>query len=397
MKTKRFSRTAMLLLIVGALMQLGAYLALQSGDMLLQYAICAPDVRQIEASSGSGAQVTHYDTGLEPLMKAREEVLDQLGDGLSALACGGMRSGADISGGGASASATLQAVDLCWLETCPRQVDAGRWMDSGELKSGAQVAVLDADLAFDLFGSESPVDREVEIGEARYRVIGTVRHRRGVGERDEYSVYIPLSAAAKQGIQLDTLTMCAVPLTRSGMDQSFTAAMESAWGPGSFHNLRKETMGGLLLLRMILFAIGMVIAVRLVKGLFALARRFRGQIAALRAHSYARRYLGPAIARILAVTGCAALLLSAIYGLLSFAIEPVYTFTEWVPESLVELSALRTVFWSRTADAARLVQVSTPEAARIAFWGGMARLGGVIFLLGCALSRGRAAARRKAA
>ncbi len=391
MKKKRFSRTAALLLVAGALLQLGAFLALQASDALLEYAICAPDVREIEASASSGeAGKTRFDTGLEPLMKARDEVQSQLSDGLAALACGGMKSGATVSYGGASATATLQAVDLCWLETCPRQLTDGRWMDGGELKSGTKVAVLDADLAFELFGSESAVDREVRIGEADYRVIGTVRHRRGVGDRDEYSAYIPLSAVAKQGIQLDTLTMYALPTTRSGMDQSFTAAMESAWGPGSFYNLRKEAMGGLLIARVILFAFGMAIVARLVKRLGNLARRFRGEIAAMRARSYARAYLLPSAARILALVICAALLLVAAYVLLSFAIEPVYTFTEWVPESLVEISALKAVFWSRTADAARLIRVSTPEVARASFWSAIARLGGVLFLLGCALGRGRA-------
>ena len=111
MKKKRFSRTAMLLLILGALLQLGAFLALQTGGSLLEYAICAPDVREIEASTSSDeAGKTRRDTGLEPLMKAREEVQKQLGDSLAALACGGMKSGTSISGGGANASATLQAV-----------------------------------------------------------------------------------------------------------------------------------------------------------------------------------------------------------------------------------------------------------------------------------------------
>ena len=70
----------------------------------------------------------------------------------------------------------------------------------------------------------------------------------------------------------------------------------------------------------------------------------------------------------------------------------MYTFTEWIPESLVELSALKTVFWSRAEDAAQLVKVVTPEAARSDFWGSTARLGAVLTLLGLALGRGRRAA-----
>ena len=385
MRKRRFSRTARLLIALGTVLQLAALLAFSMDDALLEYAICAPDVQTVSAADGS----SHRETGLEMLIDAREDVFEQLGDGLAALACGGIKGGTSVSGGGTTAEAALQAVDLCWLETCPRRILDGRWMDASELKSGAQVTVLDADLAFDLFGSESALERTVRILDKDYRVIGTVKHRRSVGERDACSAYVPLSAVAAQGIQLDTLTMYALPLAQTGMDQSFTAAMRDAWGAGSFYNLRKEAMGGMILTRLLACALGMALLWRLMNPLRGLAKRFRGEIAEMQRHGYARSYLLPSIARILALIACAAAWLAAVYGVLCVAIEPVYTFTEWIPESLVELSALKAVFWSRAEDAAQLVQVLTPEAARSAFWGGAARLGAVLTLLGLALGRGR--------
>ena len=385
MRKRRFSRTARLLIALGTVLQLAALLAFSMDDALLEYAICAPDVQTVSAADGS----SHRETGLEMLIDAREDVFEQLGDGLAALACGGIKGGTSVSGGGTTAEAALQAVDLCWLETCPRRILDGRWMDASELKSGAQVTVLDADLAFDLFGSESALERTVRILDKDYRVIGTVKHRRSVGERDACSAYVPLSAVAAQGIQLDTLTMYALPLARTGMDQSFTAAMRDAWGAGSFYNLRKEAMGGMILTRLLACALGMALLWRLTNPLRGLAKRFRSEIAEMQRHGYARSYLLPSAARILALIVCAAAWLAAVYGVLCVAIEPMYTFTEWIPESLVELSALKAVFWSRAEDAAQLVKVVTPEAARSAFWGGAARLGAVLTLLGLALGRGR--------
>ena len=385
MRKRRFSRTARLLIALGTVLQLAALLAFSMDDALLEYAICAPDVQTVSAADGS----SHRETGLEMLIDAREDVFEQLGDGLAALACGGIKGGVSVSGNGTTAGAALQAVDLCWLETCPRRILDGRWMDASELKSGAQVTVLDADLAFDLFGSESALERTVRILDKDYRVIGTVKHRRSVGERDACSAYVPLSAVAAQGIQLDTLTMYALPLARTGMDQSFTAAMRDAWGAGSFYNLRKEAMGGMILTRLLACALGMALLWRLTNPLRGLAKLFRSEIAEMQRHGYARSYLLPSAARILALIVCAAAWLAAVYGVLCVAIEPMYTFTEWIPESLVELSALKAVFWSRAEDAAQLVKVVTPEAARSAFWGGAARLGAVLTLLGLALGRGR--------
>lgn len=389
MKSKRFSRTARLLLLAGALMQLTAFLALRSMDPLVEYAVCAPDVQKVaEAAATSGESAPPMETGLEAMRRAREAVAERLGDAVSALACGGTRSGAGLSGGGKDAVASLQAVDLCYLETCPRILAQGRWMDSAELESGARVAVLDEDLAFALFGSEDAVGQKIRLGEADYRVVGTARHRRSVGEADAFSAYIPLMAAAKQGIQLDTLTMYALPAASSGLEQSFRTAMEEAWGPGSLYSLRREAMGGMLLTRLLLVALGLALLARLGRRIRALARRFAREISALRARLYPRQYLPGAAARTLAVAACGALWLAGVYALLCVAIKPVYTFTEWVPESLVELSALKAVFWNRTADAARLVRVNTPEAARCAFWGGLARCGAVCALLGLALGTG---------
>ena len=388
MRKRRFSRTARLLIALGTVLQLAALLAFSMDDALLEYAICAPDVQTVSAADGS----SHRETGLEMLIDAREDVFEQLGDGLAALACGGIKGGTSVSGGGTTAEAALQAVDLCWLETCPRRILDGRWMDASELKSGAQVTVLDADLAFDLFGSESALERTVRILDKDYRVIGTVKHRRSVGERDACSAYVPLSAVTAQGVQLDTLTMYALPLAQTGMDQSFTAAMRNAWGAGSFYSLRREAMGGMLLSRLLVCALGMALLWRLMNPLRGLAKRFRGEIAGMQRHGYLKSYLLPSLARIFMLMLCAAAWLAAVYGVLCVAIEPVYTFTEWIPESLVELSALKAVFWSRAEDAAQLVKIVTPEAARSAFWGSAARLGAVLTLLGLALGRGRRAA-----
>ena len=381
---RRFSIPAKLLILVGIALQLAAALALLSVDPLVEYAMPAPEVRQ--AAAGEDGQ-SRAETGLEPLMEAREDIEEQMGGAVSALSMSGLRSGAAVSGGGQGATAALRAVDLRWLETCPRQLTGGRWMDSGELKRGARVAVLDEDLAFALFGSEGTEGREIEIEKAHYAVIGTVRHRRGVSEADEFGLYIPLNAAVNEGLQLDTLAMHALSAVSSGLDQSFNAAMRSAWGAGELHNLRKQRMGALLMTRLLLAAFGMALMFRLLRRFMARMRRWRAQVAALQARSYARGWLGAAIWRALGGLLGGALMLAAAYALLGFAIEPAYTYTEWVPESLVSLSALKAVFWDRAAHAARLLPVRTPESVRIAFWGSLDRAGAVALLLGLALGK----------
>lgn len=380
---RRISRFAALLICLGTLAQLAALLVLRTQTPLVEYAICAPDVQRTEEQDGS----VRIESGLDALIKARDTVEEQLGDALAALSVGGLKAGQTVSGNGVSVSASLRAAGERWPETFPRELISGRWMDASELKSGARVAVLDEDLAFALFASESALDKTVKLDDAEYRVIGTARHRRGVGEADAYSVYVPLSAVAAQGVQLDTLTMAALPAAGVEVRQSFSSAMESAWGAGTLHDIQKEAMGELMPSRILAFALGMTLLFRLGRWLRDWAGRSRARSRELRARLYPKDYLPPIAARALGVIVCAALWLLAAWMLLRFLIDPVYTFTEWVPESLVKLTDLKTVFWSLVADAARALRVNTQESARVAFWGGLARAGAFIFLLGWARMR----------
>ena len=170
-------------------------------------------------------------------------------------------------------------------------------------------------------------------------------------------------------------------------EQSFIAAMEPLWGEGSFYNLNKQVMGATMLPRLMCFAFGMAIVLRLLKRLRALLSRFMARIRELHSHMYLPRLLPRAFWRLGLVALGAAGLLAVTYGLFSFAIEPVYTFTEWVPESLVEPSAIRTVFWNLAQSAARPVSVQTADSARIAFWGGFVRWGTILILLALASRR----------
>lgn len=366
---QRHSISARLLIFAGMGLQLMAALSLWRVDPLLEYAISAPEVREIPA-----------------LVEDRDAVETHLGEGLEALSMGGLRSGTEITFGDQAAVATLQAVDLCWLETCPRQLFDGRWMDAEEVRRGARVAVLDEDLTFTLFGSESALGREIDIEGEKYAVIGTLRHRRNPGEADAYAAYIPLMAATDQGVQMDVIIMRALCAASSGAEQSFVDAMRDAWGAGELHNLSKERLGALLQTRIAIFALGAALLLRLIHVFKLQLRRWWAEISEMRARWYARRWLPPVVLRALTAALESLLMILAAYGLLAFGTVPAYSFTEWIPESLVSLSALRAVFWNRAMAAARLIVLRTPESTRIAFWGGVDRIAVLMFWMGLALN-----------
>ena len=84
-------------------------------------------------------------------------------------------------------------------------------------------------------------------------------------------------------------------------------------------------------------------------------------------------------------------LLALLYALAAFSIQPLYTFTEWVPENVVEWSSLKAVFWSLAGDSAKLVRVGTRELRIVEFWGRILRWGTLGALYGALLLRIRRA------
>jgi putative ABC transport system permease protein len=72
-------------------------------------------------------------------------------------------------------------------------VDQGRSISSGDEKSESLVAVLGSQTAKDLFGSLSPIDKEISINGAKFKVVGVLKSKgSGFGSADD-AVLIPLS------------------------------------------------------------------------------------------------------------------------------------------------------------------------------------------------------------
>ena len=124
----------------------------------------------------------------------------------------------------------------------------------------------------------------------------------------------------------------------------------------------------------------------------AYRRRVAQRIAEIREmceKRYLIQVLGQVLLRVLRLVLGAAALLGMLYALLVFALHPVYTFTEWVPESLVELSKYSAVFWNLAREVSGAVTVQTAEIARLHLLGKFLNLGCIAILLSLAAQRVR--------
>jgi hypothetical protein len=367
-----------LLIALGAVMALSALVMLWHTPNVLQYSVLAP-----EAGEGNA--------NLNATLDKAQEVWQTHHASFARMALGGVNSGVRISSGTGNAEVNLVGMGEGWLEVYPRFLKSGRRISELELQHGTAVIMLDEGLAVRLFGSELPESASVSLNDVQFKVVGVVRHGgslfggRGVGDAVAYDAYIPLKAAVSNNIPLEILTMSAAPKGGAGWGNTFLGAVRQWSDGGTMVDLSKEAMRRTILPRVLLLIIG----VYALLGLFIritdrVMGWFEGFRQALKQHYF--REMIPRLVGIVALTlACYGALIGAAWLLLDFSVQPVYTFTEWVPDNFVEWSSITKVFWNLVAESAKLVRIGTRELRVVEFWGGLLRWGLILALLGAAL------------
>ncbi|HIQ81883.1 MAG TPA: ABC transporter permease [Candidatus Pullichristensenella stercorigallinarum] len=397
------------LAVLGTVMMAVALGMLLAQPSVLQYCIVAPqeqsapagtDAAQEAGQGGTGQKSESSQSALAGLASSWDtRVEEDLAEVLSSASIAARDYGFAFSGDGGNATATLTAVGENWFSVYPRYLISGRLLSADELQNGAHVIVLDEPLAFKLFPTGDPLEGKIQIGGEWYRVVGVVRYARSVGEYEQYQAYIPLAAAAEDGLQMEIVEVSGSPLPRSGASRTFETAAETWSEGGTFIDTDKEAMRASIIVRVLAIALGLYLILYLLRRVNRRAAAFTGGVRLRLKTEYFRAMLPSLLPRILLLGVCYALLIGAAYGILTLAIEPTYVFTEWIPDVLVELSSITARFWQLTSAAARPVFIRTREYAEIRFWAGILRWGAIAFLTGAlvmALSaRGRSASKDK--
>lgn len=372
MKKKRWRVMPVVLILLGLLLAIPSGIELAKTQETLEYALPAPDGDAAEA--------------IDAMLKARGTLCEQLADCAETVAAGAVCESDSVSGGSKSESAMIYGAGEGWFEVYPAYLKSGRRISETELKAGDQVAMLDESLAFQLFGEDLNEDSIVDIGGESYRVVGTFRHSRSVGETCEYAAIVPISAA--KGNAWTTLMISAKPIPDSGARTLFSSSVPTAWRTGgSSLSLEKEAMRRLILPRMLLFVFGLSAILALLRRMNAVARKRVAWYRDVIRWSYFKR----TIPQLLAVIGiCLAgygAILALLSALMTFTIQPLYVFTEWVPDNFVAWSSLRKVFWALVSEHAQLIRTGTPGMRAVEFEGGVLRWGVISAMTGAILMR----------
>ena len=375
---KKTGKGLLCLMAAGLCLIAFALLRLLTMDARLEYAL--PSAQAIT----SNADETDPTAPLKRLLEAKDTAMSELTGCVSACALGGVKTGESVGAGESSLNATLYAVGDGWFEVYPQYLTEGRLIGSDEQTAGDKVIVLDAELAFKLFGGEEVIGQKVALEGEEYEVVGLIRHRRSVGEMDEYTAYVPLLAAAD--VQFETVQVGAKPIAHTGASVMFENAMTNSFvSGGCFYNIEKEAMRATMILRLFALVAGMYWLLRLLQWMNGVVERLIERFRERLSQHYMRELIWRLLIDIALCLLAYAAWIGLVYLLLNFSIQPLYQFTEWVPENLVEWKAWKNVFWNLMRSQDRLVSVSTRTLAEVRFYGVLTRWGAVALLFGWAV------------
>lgn len=330
-----------------------------------------PDQQMEQQSTGHEDEAQEQKTTNKALSGARETIAtlaEQVEGACSATTLFAIAESAGVSvKDGVSVTARLEGLgeDCYALKTI--DLYCGRLIYPEEFQKGERVALVDEQLAVALFQYAEPLQRDIQIAGESYRIAGIVRDHKQVGDRREYSLYVPFLAVERSSLGLTALCVVAKPIPGAGGWAAFSSAVTALLPGATLISLPKEMMGAALPVRILFVTAAMgalLTAFRLLnRGFLALVRRYRERLM----EDYGGRVLLHMLPGSLGLAAGYAGGIALMAWLFSLLIAPVYTFPEWIPAVLVEPKDISAAFWNVWQGMAGLVELRSPELLRVRF------------------------------
>lgn len=375
---------ALFILVVGMLLLCYSYAAVYNEPELLEYTFSAGKVTTTKDEAGEESHQSDLDNQLKAFAKLPKSLE---GAATAVTLTGNIQSVEMVNEYKRTAESPLVALGEYSFSVLPRFLLSGRLLYPSELSQGSYSMLVDEGLALALFQMTNVVGREVTLSNHIYRIVGVLRHSRRVGEAGEYFAYIPLKTAHLNGMQLETITLSAIPIQNTGAMATFDRAAQGLSKAGTFYNATREKTGATFMARIVLCGFALAVLRRLLMLLVHSVSSLKETGSRRLEETYMLRVLPGMIAgsiwRILALVVIAG---ATAYTFI-ILVQPVYVFTDYIPAVLVEPEEIFKTFWNVQSQNAAGVVYRTANAARMSFFAGVSWWGSVMLLYGLLRTR----------
>lgn len=258
-------------------------------------------------------------------------------------------------------------------------LSAGRRFYDHELENGADVIILDEQLALSLFRVSDPLGRSVTIGGNSFTVVGILRHTRGAGDQEAFGAYVPLKAL--DALQAETLTVWAKGMEDAGALSQFKNDMRIWQDGGSLYDLHQEKARALLPAWLAACVCLMLLVISAFRGFGRLTLHLYRDYLERLSHRFAVQMIPYLIGSVLLSLLALASALSVFYGWTQLLLTMVYIFPEWIPAVPVEISDILTTWWQNAEVTGGVIEWRTRELITLRLLSALLRFPSLAFTL----------------
>ena len=267
------------------------------------------------------------------------------------------------AGAAETASATLYAVSEGYFDIAHEPLAGGRLLNRNDMDGKPVKALINQKGAESLFTGGDALGKTVAADGLSLEIVGILKGGLRTGESDEILIYIPITAADTDSLPFQTMEI--KTLVTGAEQKALTAALLKSWhAGGTLQDGGKNRFAALMPLWLVACVAGFFMLRYAFRWLGILIRKQRERIREELRQQYAGRVTLRAVPRILPVLLLCAAWLCGVWLLLSLAVLPFYTFTDWIPESPADPASV--IAWGRnllTGAAASAVYKNRSAAA----------------------------------
>jgi len=389
------------LLLAGILLVGAGLIGLTTVPDLMQYAFLPPSDSQtavpaytdslstdgmdygqdnVDYTQASAAN-TESDQSKTPLLDQYDEAMKSMGEFFPHMTLHSIRNNVKLktATNRDQDNITLYATGPFWPEVYLPRVVSGHPLGRMDAEKNYKVIVLDRTTAFKFFQEKDPIGQIVTMGDDEnneFEVVGVVEHSRRLGELGEHAAWVPLDQGTGSAIM--------VLSAQAGSDSlaaMFETEAKNRFGDGTTVNLKKEKFRAILPLLLIVVIIMIWLLKRWFRWLMGYAKIQVEKVRVESKRRYLMKLLPYAAGQLLPAALLIVLSVAACFGVAILALQPIGTFSEWVPETLGEYTAWIARFWNLMNIAAAPVSFKTPEMAEVQFWSNLILWGTILILL----------------
>ena len=369
------------LLLAGVLMLGAGLIGLTTVPDLMQYAFIPQAATEIfipEPSPAATDPASQQPAETKiTMLEQYDKALEEMGSVFPKLTLHGIKNDTGLSANDLSQSVCLYVTGPSWNEVYTPRIVNGRVLARLDMELQNDVIILDEKTAFTFFHAEDPVGRTVTMNGDEMEVAGVAAHSRRIGETMENVAWVPLDKVTDCELMVLSAASSSTTLFPVFRDQA-----QSFFGTnGTAISLKKEKTRALMPLLLVFLVVAIWLLKRWISWLGGYGRIRLAEVRAESKRRYVLQLIPYLAGKLLPVALLIVLTAAACYGVAALAVRPLWTFPEWVPETLGEYPSWISKFWDLTSTAAKTISIKTTELAEVQFWSGLILWGTILILL----------------